>query len=67
MARPTEHRKVEFTDKTDQFFTEGKVYDAYKVGNRWVIEFDDEDDTHGMSDRQLNKWFKRVNKNSLKS
>ena len=49
---------VEFTDKSDEFFTQGETYKAYdRGGGKFTLEDDDGDD-HGMTSHQLKRWFK---------
>ncbi len=52
--------KVEFRAKTDQFFTNGETYDAIPHNSKWMIVKDDEGDHHGLSEKQLKRWFNEV-------
>ena len=44
----------------ETFFTKGKVYDTYDVGGGRFVVFDNDNENHGMSKHQMDKWFKEV-------
>lgn len=52
--------KYTFIGKSDQYFTEGEVYEIRRFPDRYQVDSDDEGDHHGLSKGQLKRWFSPV-------